>query len=53
MVSFGLKFHPPKQPAWVGLNANVPAQYNYWGYHAGAVQADLNWYLEDYVDPLF
>jgi hypothetical protein len=53
VVSFGLKFQPPKVPASVGLNANVPAQYNYWGYHAGAVQADLNWYLDDYVEPVF
>ena len=53
VLSFGLKFHPPKVPAWVGLNANVPAQFNYWGYHAGAVQGDLNWFLDDYVDPVF
>ena len=51
VVSFGLKFKPPTQPAYIGLNANVPAQYNFWGYHFGAVQMDLNWYLDDYISP--
>ena len=30
-------------------NANVPASYNYWGYHFGAVQLDTNFYLDDYL----
>lgn len=53
VVSFGLKFSPPGKPAYIGLNANVPAQYNFWGYHFGAVQADLNWYLDDVIKPAF
>ncbi|MCP4805070.1 MAG: hypothetical protein GY913_22425 [Proteobacteria bacterium] len=53
VVSFGLKFSPPSQPAYIGLNANVPAQYNFWGYHYGAVQADAVWYLDDYLEPAF
>lgn len=53
VVTFGLKFSPPAVPAYIGLNANVPAHYNYWGYHFGAVQFDGVWYLDDYIDPAF
>jgi hypothetical protein len=49
VVTFGLKFIPRAAPVHVGLNANVPAQYNYWGYHFGAVQADANFYLDEYL----
>ncbi len=50
VVTFGLKFMPSAAPVQVGLNANVPAMYNYWGYHFGAVQADANLYLDDYLN---
>lgn len=50
VVTFGLKFMPKGAPAQVGINANVPASYNYWGYHFGAVQLDTNFYLDDYLD---
>ncbi|HJN75842.1 MAG TPA: hypothetical protein QGF58_18070 [Myxococcota bacterium] len=53
VVSFGLKFKPPPVPAYIGLNANVPAHYNFWGYHFGAVQADVVGYLDEYIDPAF
>ncbi len=50
VVTFGLKFMPSAAPVHIGLNANVPAMYNYWGYHFGAVQADANLYLDEYLN---
>jgi len=53
VVTFGLKFHPPAAPVYFALNTNVPAHYNYWGYHFGAVQADGVFYLDEYIEPAF
>ncbi|MCB9743597.1 MAG: hypothetical protein H6740_13435 [Alphaproteobacteria bacterium] len=47
VLSFGLKFTPGAAPAQVGINANVPMSYNYWGYHFGAVQGDVLYYFDD------
>ncbi|MFT5586048.1 MAG: hypothetical protein ACI9VR_003644 [Cognaticolwellia sp.] len=53
VLTFGLKFEPGKQPIEVGLSANVPVAYQYWGYHFGAVQADLVGYADDKLPKLF
>jgi hypothetical protein len=53
VLTFGLKFTPGKLPAQVGLAADVPVSYNYWGHHFGAVQADFNYYLDDVVPTAF
>lgn len=53
VVTFGLKFEPGKQPIEVGLGANVPVAYQYWGYHFGAVQADFVGYADDKLPKLF
>ncbi|MCB9746270.1 MAG: hypothetical protein H6741_35455 [Alphaproteobacteria bacterium] len=47
VMSFGLRFTPGAAPAQISLNANVPVAYNYWGYHFGAVQGDVLYYMDD------
>ncbi len=46
VFTFGLRFFPGASPANIGVSANVPYTTNYWGYHFGAVQADLNYLLD-------
>lgn len=46
IVTFGLRFQPGDSPARVGLSANVPYSSNYWAYHFGAVQGDMNYFLD-------
>jgi len=45
IVTFGLRFVPNDSKSQVGISANVPYSTNYWSYHYGAVQADLNYFL--------
>jgi len=52
VASFGLKFVPGKKKdeqgkgrAIVGLGANIPYMYSYWGFFRGAVSADMDYYL--------
>ena len=48
IFTFGMRFVPGKKtPAHVALSANVPYATNYYGYHYGAVQGDLNYYLDN------
>ncbi|MED5371493.1 MAG: hypothetical protein VX899_10795 [Myxococcota bacterium] len=53
VLTFGIKFVPGGQPMTAGLAANVPVAYQYWGYHFGAVQADLNYYADDLLPKVF
>jgi hypothetical protein len=53
VLTFGLKFEPGKRPIEVGLAANVPVAYQYWGYHFGAVQADFVGYADDKLPKVF
>ncbi len=46
IITFGLRFQPGDTPARIGLSANVPYSTNYWAYHYGAVQGDLNYFLD-------
>jgi hypothetical protein len=45
LVTFGLRFSPGGAPARIGLSANVPYTSNYWAYHFGAIQGDVNYFL--------
>jgi len=49
IFTFGIKIMGRKaggKPQYeVGTGASAPYGANYWGYHSGAVAADMNWYL--------
>lgn len=49
-VAFGLKFVGRKNPKEaryeVGIGADAPVAMNYWAYHFGALNADVNYYLD-------
>ena len=45
VVTFGMRFVPNDSKSRVGISANVPYSTNYWSYHFGAVQADMNYFL--------
>jgi len=47
VFTFGMRFKPQNNPTHMALSANVPYFNNYWGWHYGAVQADVLYFLDD------
>ena len=45
VLTIGMRFQPSVERTRVTFNSNVPYFQNYWGYHYGAIQASVDYYL--------
>ena len=47
VLTFGMRFKPKSNPTHIALGANAPYFNNYWGWHYGAIQGDVLYYVGD------
>ncbi len=47
VLTFGMRFKPKTNPTHIAIGANVPYFNNYWGWHYGAVQGDVLYFMGD------
>ena len=47
VLTFGMRFKPQSESTHIAVGANVPYFNNFWGWHYGAVQADVLYYLDE------